>query len=223
MSERLPPPVSAFIAGAVPRARGANAEIVRLMPGHRLVRIHPMAGPHPSAWDEFRRWGPTKSRFDHHTAPKRTQARGVLYATWGFRSFVAAIAEYFQDDSGAGVGPIDTAHHRPAVTQFTVTAAVPLLDLNSGWVTRAGGNQTIRTGPRGVAREWARAIYRHHRDRVMGLSYGSSVWGPGSCVVLWESAAPSLEESPISSRLLQDPVMEHAVNGAAEVLQTYTL
>jgi hypothetical protein len=74
-----------------------------------------------------------------------------------------------------------------------------------------------------VSRDWARAIYRHHRDKVMGLAHGSSVWGPGRCVALWETAAPALAAAPISSRLLSDPAMEDAVDNAAEELATYTL
>lgn len=64
-------------------------------------------------------------------------------------AFVAALAEWFQDDGG-GVGPFELALRQPAITMLETTDQLTLLDLNGGWVTRAGGNQAIWTGPRGV-------------------------------------------------------------------------
>ena len=89
------------------------------------------------------------------------------------------------------------------ITTFDLAADLALLDLESGWVTRAGGNQAFTSGLRSRSSEWARAIYRH--VQVHGLSYGSSVWAPGLCVALWERAAPSFPLSPLASRLLDDP------------------
>ena len=191
-----------------------------LQPGHTFVRVHPIAGGRSTAWNQFRYWGPTKSRFDHHLPPPANQERGILYAARGPRAFIAAIAEYFQDDSGAGVGPIDPLLHSPTATVFTVTEEIPLLDLDSGWVTRAGGNQAIKTGPRDVARAWARAIYNSHGEAVLGLSYGSSVWGPGRCIALWEICRHMLPADPILSRLLSDPALGSAIADSARELET---
>jgi hypothetical protein len=165
------------------------------------------------AWNELRAFGPTKSRFDHHTLPRRIHpTRAIAYLATGPAAFTTAIAEYFQDDSG-GVGPIDRHRHRPAIGIFELARPVTLLDLDSGWVTRAGGNQAIRTGVRARSREWARAIYRHHP--VDGLLYRSSVWGPGRCVAVWERSRAAFPPAPTSTRTLDDPHLAAAVASAA--------
>lgn len=145
----------------------------------------------------------------------------MLYATYGRMAFTAALAECFQDDSGRA-GPIDAHRNIPAMTIFPLEEPVQLLHLDSGWVTRAGGNQAIRSGPRARAREWARAIYRAYPD-IAGVAYGSSIWGPGPCVALWERAEHALPPSPEATRLLADNAMEPALAAAAEELGTYVL
>lgn len=213
MSERLPPPRSAQIRGA---GLGAD-EVLSLAADAVVVRIHPLDGPHRLDWNEFRAWGPTRSRFDHHTLPRREHPRrSVMYLTIGTEAFTAAIAEFFQDDGG-GVGPIDRTLRRPAVTLARLQAPVSLLDLDSGWITRAGGNQAIGSGSRARARAWARAVYRCYPD-LDGLAYHSSVWGPGRCVVLWERARRSLSSTPLASRTLDDPLLAPALAEAAEQL-----
>ena len=159
-----------------------------LRAGDRLVRVHSVGGNHPLAWDGFRDFGPTKSRFDHHTLPARVQDRGIMYVARGRTAFTTAIAEYFQDDSGAGVGPIDTRRNSVTLSMFRLVEDAPVLDLDSGWITRAKGNQAIKSGPRGVARAWARAVYERYGTELRGLAYTSAVWGPGWCVALWEVA-----------------------------------
>ncbi len=73
-----------------------------------------------------------------------------------------------------------------------------------------------------MAREWARAIYRHH-GTLQGVAYGSSVWGPGSCVALWERAEPAFPAHPTAVRTLDDPSILPAVSNAASELSTYVL
>lgn len=120
------------------------------------------------------------------------------------------------------MGPVDTYHRRPNVSIIDTVGPLRLLDLDGGWVTRAGGNQAIRTGLRSRAREWSRAIYRHHPD-LGGLAYSSSVWGPGRCVALWERAEGSFPPAPATSRTLDDPPLAPAVSSAALKLGTYVL
>jgi ABC-type multidrug transport system fused ATPase/permease subunit len=110
----------------------------------------------------------------------------------------------------------------PAATIITLAAEITLLNLDGGWVTRAGGNQAIRTGPRGVARDWSRAIYRHHQY-LQGLACSSSVWGPGRCVALWERAEDAFPATPDASRDLDDPRLAEAIADAAEQLGTYVV
>ena len=218
MTERLPVPNG-------PRIRDtsvAEADLVVLPAGELLARIHPLAGPHPVAWNRFRGFGPTSSRFDHHTRPRREHAtRRIAYVTWGADAFTTAIAELFQDES-RGVGPVDRRARHPSFTTFELDRAVRLLDLDGGWVTRAGGNQAIRTGSRLRARDWARAIHRHHPD-IEGLAYGSSVWGPGRCAALWERAEPAIPARPSGYRMLDDPALDVPLANAAADLGTYTI
>jgi hypothetical protein len=170
----------------------------------------------------MRSYGPTTSRFDHHTLPRRAHpSRSIAYLTYGPTRFVAAMAEYFQDANG-GVGPIDRANRQPVITQFELAADIQLLDLGSGWVTRAGGNQAIISGRRSRAREWARAIYAQ-QPTMQGVAYGSSVWGPGRCFALWDRGSDAIPAAPLSSRTLNDPVLDLALANVAIALGTYLL
>ena len=218
MSELLPAPDSARIRSTTP----TGDELVVLPPGTRLVRVHALGGSHPTAWDELRRFGPTKSRFDHHPLPRRVHPRRrIAYVTVGADAFTAALAEWFQDDAG-GVAPFDLRLRQPTITLFDTIDDLRLLDLDGGWVTRAGGNQAIRTGPRAVCRDWARSIYDSHRS-IDGLVYGSSVWGPGRCIALWDRSQIAFPAAPVATRLLDDPALADLVARAAAKLGSYVL
>lgn len=218
MTERLGRPDGARIRDTTIEA----ADMLALPGGERLVRIHLLAGAHPSAWNEFRKYGPTTSRFDHHMGRKRDHpSRRIAYLTRGADAFTAAVAEFFQDDN-IGVRPIDTHLNRPNVAVLDTVRPLHLLDLDGGWVTRAGGNQAIRTGLRSRSRDWSRIIYRHHPG-LDGLAYSSSVWGPGRCVALWERAEDAFPPAPTNSRTLDDPTLAPAVAVAALQLGTVIL
>jgi hypothetical protein len=218
LSERLNAPDRARIADTKVRP----SDVVDLSAGTRVARIHALGGPRPMPWNGMRSYGPTTSRFDHHTLPRRSHpTRSIAYLTYGPTRFVAALAEYFQDANG-GVGPIDRSNRQPAITQFELAADVHLLDLDSGWVTRAGGNQAIISGRRSRAREWARAIYAEHPS-IEGVAFGSSVWGPGRCIALWDRGSRAIPAAPLTSRTLDDPVLNAALANAAIALGTYLL
>ena len=221
LAERLPSPVAARLRAAVPLA----TELAVLPAGTQVVRMHSLGGSYPSKWDAMRDWGPTKSRFDHHTTPQRVQGRAIAYLAWGSDAFTTTLAEYFQDDSGAGV-PFDLVTSRPTITEFELATKVTLLDLSGPWITRAGGNQAICNGPRWRSRLWARAVYaafgkpgRTHL--VEGLAYRSSVWGPGYCAALWQMARSAFPPAPRATRLLDDPGLQPALAKAAEELGSY--
>ncbi len=222
MSERLPLPVPARVRATVPQPD----ELVVLSAGTAVVRAHPLGGAHPSSWDAIRDWGPTKGRFDHHTPPPRAQRRGIAYLAWGPDALTTALAEYFQDDSGAGVGPLDLVAGRPAITLFALASEVALLDLSGSWTTRAGGNQAICNGPRWRSRQWARAVYAAFGNpgtahAVQGLAYRSSVWGPGHCAALWQTARGVFPPALLATRLMDDPSVRPALAKAAEKLGSY--
>lgn len=72
-----------------------------------------------------------------------------------------------------------------------------LLDLgDSDWVTRAGGNAAISSGPRSRARLWARAIVEHYGDRLDGVIYPSSHIPVGRAVALWAPAEHAAGGNP---------------------------
>lgn len=141
-----------------------------------------------------------------------------MYLAIGNEAFTTAIAEYFQDDRGT-VGPVDRRRHGVAVSAFELAAPVQLLDLGSGWVTRAGGNQAICSGARSRSRAWARAIHGAH-PTVSGLYHPSSIWGPGRCIALWERAAAAIPAGCTLHRTLADPALDGPVASAALDLGT---
>lgn len=71
---------------------------MRTLPeGTTLARIYFSGGPHPVRWNEFRHYGPTNARFDHHVpdghGDSRTQDRSVLYCG---SDALTCLAEVFQ-------------------------------------------------------------------------------------------------------------------------------
>lgn len=113
-----------------------------------------------------------------------------------------AIAEFLEDAAGR-VGPIDRVAATRAITAFSLTSPLHVLDLDSGWVTKAGGNQAITSG--------------HHPD-VQGLGYRAAVFGPGVCIALWERAKSAIPAGNDLDRVLADPAMDDPVAEAAERL-----
>lgn len=219
MSEALPPPDFDRIHRCAPR----HSERRILPVGTRMVRVHPLGGPHPIAWDELRRWGPTDSRFDHQPEPAHVDSnRGIAYLAVNHRranALTTAIGEVAQD-SGAIV-PVQLDHPDSRyVTVFDTIAELNLLDLTSGWVTRAGGNAAISSGNRFQARAWARSIYEHH-PAIDGIFFPSSIYPPGRCVALWERGADCLPPTPLTSRSFVD--LAPAIDDAARRLGTSTI
>jgi hypothetical protein len=218
VSERLPHPDLTRIGGTAIR----SSDIKILLAGTKLVRVHALSGQFPIQWNEFRAWGPTRSRFDHQPPPPSLHpSRRVAYVAHSKTAFTGAIAEYFQE-GGGGIAPLDLSRNRPTMTVFGLGENVKLLNLSAGWLTRAGGNQAIASGLRSQARAWARAIYKAHPD-IDGLAYPSSVWGPGRCAVLWERAEHCLPASALASRPLDDPYLKILIARAASELNTYTI
>jgi hypothetical protein len=211
MSETCPlPPLSGQLP--VPRSSEVVVQV------SRLVRIFFRDGPYPSDWMEFRTDGPLASgRFDHHHPGV---AAGVMYAARrgsppaGLDAFACAVAETFQLSR-----VVDVTTRQPWVVWWTPTRPLRLLDLGSTWTTRAGGNQALCSGDRNVSRSWARAIHRAigtwTGPDLDGLTWPSSVVGPGKSVVLTERAADAIPHRPDLIRPLADPGLGPAVRRAA--------
>lgn len=197
MTERLPQPDTAKFPPL------EDGDVRCLRPGTLLGRVHAAAGRHPAAWDEFRAFGPTTSRFDHHPEPSRVHpTRAVMYAAPALRDADGAIlpvlrtclAECFRDR-----GVVELARDSPHFALFETTRELRLLDVaDSLWITKAGGNAAISSGARSTARAWARAIYRHYKDAdaVDGIIYTCSNIPVARSMVLWERAKDAVPVRP---------------------------
>jgi hypothetical protein len=152
-------------------------------------RIYRAAGPHPTAWRDFRFHGPTATgRFDHQEPPPHDDpVRAISYASL---DAIGAIAESFQ-----GTRLIDRRRQGPWLVGFELTETLELLDLTRLWPTRAGASQAIATGRRTAAQAWSRAIYRSYPS-VAGLLYRSSMAGGSTNLALYERALPAIPARP---------------------------
>lgn len=209
MAERLPAPdVSRFPA--------LRADHVHVLPaGHQLGRIYAAGGAHPTTWWAFRTWGPTGNRFDHHPDPPGNHPRhGVMYLAphWAGLSrsqqpvLLTCLAEVFRDS-----GVIEVRRDSRYFALFDTTEPLRLLDVaDTLWVTEAGGNAAISSGPHDASRAWARAIWRTYRD-VDGIIYGCSNIPPARSVILFERARRAVPRSPSFNRPLADPALRGAL------------
>jgi hypothetical protein len=179
--------------------------------GLRLWRIYFGAGDHPSGWNSFRYFGPTSSRFDHHTRPKRVQKRGILYATSGPNAVFTALGEVFQDTR-----LIDRRRNEPWLAAIDLTASLQLLDTSGDWPVRAGGNMAINSGNRGQARKWSRVIYNSYPD-AQGVWYPSSITNR-ECAALYERASGALPAAPVFNERLDSPKLLASLSQLAAAL-----
>lgn len=168
-----------------------------------LYRLYSSGGTHPVRWHEFRHWGPSAARFDHHPLgpPTMHPNHGAWYAALETRGddptgLYTAIAERFQD-----ARTIPIADSSISVAACTTGHPVNLLDLESRWLTQSAGNGAIESGPRFRSRQWARAI-RATYPEVHGLIWRSSVFRPGQAVVLWDLPRDSLAPTPRLNRTI---------------------
>ena len=184
-----------------------------LAPGTRLTRIYFTGGDHPGAWNGFRRFGPTTSRWDHHLPDERgrpfVQSRGVMYAAVGPDAVPTCLAEVFQQRR-----VVDLRAGRPALVGFELAAPLTLLDLTGRFVTRLGASTAIHSGPRPKARRWSRALYDAY-PAMQGILYCSSMNGNAPSVALFERAAGALPDAPHVHRMLDDPALSRVVQVAA--------
>lgn len=176
-----------------------------------LARIYFAAGPHPSRWDQFRSFGPTAARWDHHLPDARNapseQDRAVLYCA---PDVDTCAAEVFQSTRR-----IDRTRNAPALVVFALLEAVTLLDLQGVFATTIGASTAIHSGPRARARAWARELYDAYPD-IQGLYYGSSMNGHAPAIVLNDRAQRAVPEQPQFHRSLNDDML-------VEVLQRIAL
>ena len=174
--------------------------------GTTLWRIYFIGGPHPAAWNDFRLFGPTASRFDHHDPPPHAQVKGILYAA---DDGTTCLAEVFQQTR-----VVERVPRAPWLVGFRLERDVVLLDLTGPWPTQAGASMAINSGPRPRAQRWSRAIYGAYPN-VEGLLYASSMHANAPAVALYERAKNALQASPVFNRALADPALLHRLSAAA--------
>jgi RES domain len=195
------PPAAGALAARLPPAA------LTLPAGTLMWRIYPQGGPHATAWNRFRHWGPAANgRFDHHVGPPREQRRGILYAA---RRVATCFAEVFQDTR-----TIERSRHRPWLAGLELARGLSLLDLTGTWPTRAGASMAIHSGRRDRARAWSRRIYEDY-PAIDGLYYPSSMGGNAPIVALYERARDALPLRPVFHRAVADPGLNLAVVQAA--------
>jgi hypothetical protein len=189
-----------------PSPLGVPADVVTLPRGHVLWRIYFTGGDHPTSWREFRFFGSTASRFDHHDPPPRMQAKGIVYCA---DEPTTCLAEVFQ-----AARTIDRAGNAPWLVGFELKRSVKLLTLMGRWPTRAGASMAINSGPRIRARLWSQAIYNTHPN-VEGLLHASSMHANKASFALYERTQTALPPTPVFHRALADPALLQRLNAAA--------
>jgi hypothetical protein len=182
--------------------RSIEAETIELPADSLLARIYFTAGPHPSRWNQFRGFGPTAARWDHHLPDARAapaeQRRAVLYCA---PDVDTCVAEVFQ-----ATRRIDRTRNAPILAVFALREPVVLLDLRGTFATTIGASTAIHSGPRSRARAWARELYEAYPD-LQGVHYGSSMNGHAPAIVLNERAQHALSEQPQFHRDLNDDML----------------
>lgn len=208
-ARKLPPPTR-------PLPALGRSDVKTLRTGTTLYRIFRAGGEHPTAWNSVRTFGPTSSRFDPHVPPPHEQDRGVLYAAG---SVPTALAEAFGQTR-----LIEPRRADPWLAGFRLVGPLRLLDLSGAWPTRAGASQAISSGPRVMARMWARAVYEDYA--LDGLWYPSSMSGAqrlrgdpplhGFSVAIFGRAARALPRRPSLHLPLDHPALADALAVIAE-------
>ena len=175
---------------------------IHLLPAETVIwRIYSQGGAHPTTWGQFRAWGPTSARFDHHLPPPSSQSREILYGAIGADAAATTIAAVFQETRS--VDRVCDAHTWVA---FATVADLHLLDLTGNWPTWAGSSMVLASGPRPRARLWSMAIYDAYPD-MDGLLYPSSMNKNESCVALYERASRAMPRYPVFNRTFSDPAV----------------
>ena len=182
--------------------RNIPADTIKLDPGTLLARIYFSAGPHPSRWNQFRQFGPTAARWDHHLPDAHGQPAEQHRAVLDCAPDVDTCAsEVFQ-----ATRRIDRVRNAPTLVVFALREPVTLLNLRGAFATTIGASTAIHSGPRTRTRAWARKLYEVYPD-LQGVYYGSSMNGHAPAVVLNERSRGAIPEQPQLHRALNDDML----------------
>jgi RES domain len=182
--------------------RGIAPQTLTVSPDVNLARIYFAAGPHPTHWNQFRSFGPTAARWDHHLPDAHgvavKQDRSILYCA---PDVDTCAAEVF-----LATRRIDRTRNAPWLVVFALREEISLLDLRGTFATKVGASTAIHSGARSRARAWARELYDAYPD-IQGLYYGSSMNGHAPAVALNDRAQQAMPEHPQFHRALNDDVL----------------
>ncbi len=185
-------------------------KLTELQAGTTVYRVYFRGGDHPTLWNQFRRFGPSEARFDHHD-PSGDQNNAVVYLA---DSPTTCFAEVFQQ-----LRVIDRALSRPWLVGFELDASLSLLDLTGRFTTRMGASAALMGAPRSVGRNWARGLYAAYPG-IHGMLYPSSMDGCGKAIVLNERAMAEgvFPDMPSLHRALDDRSLDTMINNAGRLL-----
>jgi hypothetical protein len=177
----------------------------------KLARIYFATGLHPCHWNQFRSFGPTAARWDHHLPNAHSsgveQKRPVYCCA---PDIDTCAAEAFRTTRR-----IDRTRNAPGLVVFALREAVTVLDLRGTFATKMGASTARHSGPRSRSRAWARELYDAYPD-IQGFYYGTSMNGHAPAVALNERAQGAMPEQPQFHRALNDDML-------VEVLQQIAL
>jgi len=205
---KFPEPPDAQLLGKI------KPDIITLPMGILVTRIYYSAGKYASAWNKFRYFGPTASRFDHHLTNSNglgyVQDRGVMYLSTGSEAIPTALAEVFQ-----GTRIIDRSAKAPFLVSFRLKQPVQLLDLRGAFATKIGSSMVIHSGNKPRARRWAQQLYIAYPE-IDGLSYCSSMNANAPAIALFERAKDSLPPQATHHWQLVDPMIKNILIETAQ-------
>lgn len=193
-----------------PELVAIGAEL-KVIPAETLVfRVYFRGGTFPASWNEFRRFGPVDSRFDHHLPPPRVSPdRSIMYVA---EDGPTCIAEVFQQTR-----VVDRADRSPWLVAFDLQRSVTLLDLSGTWPTKAGASMQIHSGIKSRARRWSQAVYEAYPD-IEGIKYCSSMNANKPAYALYERAISAVPRLPEIHRALVDPALLPSLGDCANSL-----
>ena len=166
-------------------------------------RIYRRGGEHPTQWNDFRFFGPTDARFDHHlpddSGEAQLQDRGILYLA---SDAPTCLAEVYQENR-----EVDPNDRHPWLVSFRLTSGLAVLDLTDTFALKAGGSMKLVSGPRAYARNWARGFYEAYTN-IDGLYYLSSMTNRPVMALFERALAKSpLPDTPLFHRSLDSPLL----------------
>lgn len=173
-----------------------------------IFRIASAGGAYPTAWNEFRAFGPIAvMRWDpHHPPPSSQPDRAVFY---GSPEVVTAVAERFQK-----YRHVNLRTATPYLTGFIFIRPLRLLDLTGGWPLSQGASDSLGAAPKSTCRNWAAQILDTWPD-LDGLRARSTMTGRQT-FALFPAASTALPRRPMFQTLLTHPDIYRTIAAAAD-------